>query len=493
MVSFSQIPSDTRVPGAYIEIDSSQAQRGLPGMPHKAIAIGQRLAAGQVAALVPMLVTNVEDAATSFGRGSMLHAQAVAFLTANDATEFWAIALDDDGAGTKAVKSVTFSKTDGSADFGSGVVNLWVGGRRVRVAVSADTTPAEIVTALVAAATDPTIPAVLTADGGTPEKLLVTAKHAGATGNNIDVRINYYDDERSPDNLTAVIATDTAGAGDPEIDTALAAIDGDWWTEVICPYLDGANYTALSDFLVDRFDARDMRDGLGIAARGVETFAAAHTWGNSVNSPHVSTIRVPGSPTPPWEIGASFAGIVAFQTQIDPARQLRTLELAGVLPGKPEARDTRPERELLLKAGISTVDYTPGVVRIERAITNYQISDAGADDTAYLDLVTLTALAYLRWSEAQRILLRFPRHKLANDGTGVDPGQAVATPDVVRGELVALYREWERAGLVENADFYIERLIVERAGGDPNRLNSLQTPDIINNFRVFAALIQFRL
>ncbi len=163
--------------------------------------------------------------------------------------------------------------------------------------------------------------------------------------------------------------------------------------------------------------------------------------------------------------------------------------MPGVLPGKSEDLDTRSERELLLKAGISTPTYTPGVVRIERAITNYQISDAGAEDTAYLDLVTLTTLAYLRWSEAQRILLRFPRHKLADDGTNVDPGQAVVTPGIMCGELVALYREWERAGLVENAEFYIERLIVERANGDPNRLNSLQTPDLINNFRVFAALI----
>ncbi len=268
MVSFSQIPSDTRVPGAYIEFDSSRAQRGLPGMPHKAIIIGQRLAAGQVAALAPTLITNAETAASAFGRGSMLHAMASAFLTPNDATELWAIALDDDGAGVKAVKSATFSKVDGGEDFGSGIVNLWIGGRRIRVSVSDDTTPAEIVTALVAAATDPTLPAVLTADGGTPEKLLVTARHAGATGNDIDVRLNYYSDERSPANLAVVFATDTAGAGDPEIDTALAAIDGDWWTEPVMPYLDGANYAHLHDFLKDRFDARDMRDGVGFTARG---------------------------------------------------------------------------------------------------------------------------------------------------------------------------------------------------------------------------------
>lgn len=491
-VSFSQIPRTRRLPGSYVEVDSSRAVRGLPGMPHKALAIGQRLAIGTVAALTPVLITDPVQAAEAFGAGSMLHAMCERFRDANDTTEFWAIGLDDAAAGVAAVKSVTFGKADADAAFGAGTANLYIGGRRVRVAVAADDTAAEIVAALVAAATDPMVPAVLSIDGGTPEKLLVTAKHEGAAGNDIDVRLNFFGDERAPANLTAAIAPETTGAGDPEIAAALAAVDGDWWTEIVCPYLDGANYAAMDEFLTARFDALDQRDGQAFSAR-TGTVSQLFAWGDSVNSPFITTLPVEKRPAPPWEIAAAYAGIASFQLALDPARQLKTLELPGILPPAPVDRFTGEEFELLLGAGISALDSATGATRLWRCITNYQLSPAGAEDMAYFDLTTLSLIAYLRWSQNNRIELRFPRHKLASNGTRFAPGQAVVTPEIIEGELIALYREWETAGLVENAQFFIDRLIVERDGGDPNRLNSLQTPDLINNFRIFAAKIQFRL
>ena len=67
------------------------------------------------------------------------------------------------------------------------------------------------------------------------------------------------------------------------------------------------------------------------------------------------------------------------------------------------------------------------------------------------------------------------------------------TPSVIRGELVALYRRLELAGIVENADLFKKYLIVERNADDPNRLDVLFPPDYVNQLRVFAVLNQFRL
>lgn len=491
MVSFTQIPTGKRLPGTYIEVDSSQAVRGLPGMPHKLLAIGQRLASGTVAANVPYLITDPEIAAEASGRGSMLHAQALALRDVNDVTEFWGVGLDDDGAGVKAVQTVAFAKADAGADFGAGVVNLWLGFRRVRAAVTADTTPTEIVAALVAAATDPMLPAVLAVDGADDTILTLTAKHAGAVAGAIDVRVNFYSDERLPVNLTATVATRTAGAGDPSIDTALAAVAGDWWTGVTLPYLDGANYTALHGWLQERFDAQDMRDGKAYSAL-TGTVTGLFTWGESVNGEFITTLPAYNHPLPVWEIAARYAGIGEAAFAADPARQLNTLSL-GIPAPSPEDRPTDAEQELLLHSGISSVNFSGGEFRLGRCITNYQVSPAGAEDTAYLDLPTIAGIAYLRWSEDTRMTLRFPRHKLASNDTRADVGQAIATPKLVTAELIALYREWEAAGLVEDTAGYIKRLNVARASGDPNRLNALQTPDIINNFYVFAALFQFRL
>lgn len=49
-ISFNTIPSNIRTFGQYIEVDNSRAVRGLPGQPHVALIIGQRLSTGTVAA-----------------------------------------------------------------------------------------------------------------------------------------------------------------------------------------------------------------------------------------------------------------------------------------------------------------------------------------------------------------------------------------------------------------------------------------------------------
>jgi hypothetical protein len=48
-------------------------------------------------------------------------------------------------------------------------------------------------------------------------------------------------------------------------------------------------------------------------------------------------------------------------------------------------------------------------------------------------------------------------------------------------------------GLVENLVQFKAHLIVERDPNDPNRVNVLYPPDLINQLRIFAVLAQFRL
>jgi phage tail sheath gpL-like len=48
-------------------------------------------------------------------------------------------------------------------------------------------------------------------------------------------------------------------------------------------------------------------------------------------------------------------------------------------------------------------------------------------------------------------------------------------------------------GLVENIEAFKEHLIVERNPNDPNRVDVLYTPDLVNQLRIFAVNAQFRL
>ena len=148
----------------------------------------------------------------------------------------------------------------------------------------------------------------------------------------------------------------------------------------------------------------------------------------------------------------------------------------------------------MLYDGVSTTTVdADGRIIIERLITTYKTTPIGAADISYLDVNTPLTLGYLRATFRNRFLRKFPRHKLADDGTRYGPGQAVVTPKVAKAECIAIFREWEDAGLVEGIDQFKTDLIVERNANDPNRLDILLPPDLVNQLRVTGVKIGFLL
>jgi phage tail sheath gpL-like len=487
-ISFNAIPLDIRTPGQFIEFDNSRALRGLPAIANKVLIIGQRLAAGTVLANVPTRILSAAQAENAFGRGSMLAAMLAAFKEANDTTDVSAIALDDLGAGAAASGSITFTGPATAA----GTMNLYIGGQRVQVGVTAGMTAAQLATAVAAAITAATaLPVTAAVDGVDTTKVVVTARHKGECGNAIDLRANYALGELLPAGATATFAAMSGGTGNPDIATAIAAMADTQYHTVITAYTDAANLSALESELADRWGPMVQLEGHAFAA-AAGTHAELTTLGDSRNSPHLTIVAAGKSPTAPW-VWASVAGAVDA-LEPDPARPRQTLLLEGLLAPAPADRFTRAERDLLLHDGIATTTVDAGdLVRVERFITTYQESDNGQADVSYLDVTTVRTLAYLRASLRVRIALRFPRHKLADDGTLFAPGQAVATPKLIKAEILHLFREWEGAGLVEGFEQFKADLIVERSGTDPNRVDALIPPDVVNQLRDFAGLIQFRL
>ena len=64
---------------------------------------------------------------------------------------------------------------------------------------------------------------------------------------------------------------------------------------------------------------------------------------------------------------------------------------------------------------------------------------------------------------------------------------------MIKAELVAQYEQDMYNGLVEDLQNFKQHLLVERDPNNPNRLNVLYPPDLINQLRIFAVLAQFRL
>lgn len=486
-VSFNHIPVDIRTPGQYIEIDNTRAVSGLPNMPRKMLVLGQRLSTGSVAAGQIVQVTSREQAVAYFGRGSQLAEMLTAARQANNTSDIRALALDDLLAGVAATGTITIT----GAITQTGVLNLWVGGQRIRINVAAAQASNSVASAL-AAAINAALDLPVTAAVAT-NVVTLTARHKGECGNKIDVRANYYADEVTPAGLVATIAAMSGGAGNPDVAAAIAAIGGDNFYTLVTPWTDSSNLTALKAEMENRWGPMEQRTG-HVFAGLVGSQSALAAIGATHNSPHLTFVGQNGSPTSPWIWASVEAAVCEASGSIDPARPFQTLVLPNLLPPPETARFTRLERDLLLRDGVSTtVVDAGGQVLIERVITTYQTNAFGQEDVSYLDLESKWTVDYIRYAVRARIALRFPRFKLADDGTQYAPGQAVVTPRVIRGELLSLFRELEQAGLVENFDQFKADLLVVRSNQDRSRVNAVIPPDIINQFRVFAAAVQFRL
>lgn len=486
-ITFNAIPGSVRVPGSYVEIDNARALRGLSDWPARVLLLGQRLTSGQVAAGVPTRLFDVGMARQAFGRGSLLANMAEAWFRTTAPTELWALALDDVGGGAQATGTIAV----GGAATAAGTIALYVGARRFEIPVFAAQSN-NAIAINIAAAINANLDLAATASA-TLSSVTVTARHRGETGNAIDLRHSHQAGEALPPGLTLTITAMAGGTQNPNIVTALDAVAETWFTDIVTPWTDTTSIAALEARLAAGFGPLVMRDAHGWASLP-GTVSALTTFGAARNSPHLSVLGLRGCPTPPWELAATLAAICVPALAIDPARPVQTLELPGVLAPRIADRFTWTERDALLRDGISTVRHNDaGQTFVERVITTYQTNASGAEDISYLDVETLKTLAFLRYDLRQLIALRFPRHKLADDGTAFARGQAVVTPGTLRAEIIARFKQWEAAGLVEGVDQFKAELIVRRSATDPNRVDALLPPDLVNQFRVLAAQIEFLL
>ena len=487
-ISFNAVPGSIRVPGTYIEIDNSRAAQGLSTWPARVVLISQRRAGqGSVPAGVPARVTSAQEARNFFGRGSILTGMFEAWFRANPPTEVWGVALADEGAAVAAAWTITFTGTTTAA----GEIVLYVGGRRVVAPIPTNTAQNAQATLLRnAILAQPDLPVTAAASA---QVLTLTAINSGSSMNALDVRLNLQPGEALPAGSSAVIAQSVSGATNPNIAIALDALGETWFTDIVTSLSDDTNLAALEARLASNFGPLVMRDTHGWIGR-TGTFGDLTTFGASRNSPHVTTIASRSMPTPPWELAATLAAVAVPALATDPARPVQTLALPGIVPPVLGARFTWAERDQLLRVGLATWRANDaGQVTIERAVTMYRLAPSGAEDPSYLDVETLKTVAFLRWDLRQLIATRFPRHKLADDGTKFARGQDVVTPGTIRAEIVARFAQWEAAGLVEGVEQFKRDLIVTRNPNDPNRVDALLPPDLVNQFRVMAAQIEFLL
>lgn len=543
MVIFKDIPAVTLVPFVWMEFDATKSRPASSVQPYKLLNIGQRLnaattawavttaytvgqlilnnaksyictvahtstaadepgvganeknfwgeyVAGTESALVPRQVTSGNEASTLFGRGSHLHGLASALFQNNLVTEAWFVAQDDN-SGTALNMTVTFAGVPTAA----GTIFIYIAGVRFAVGVAAsaavDTYGAAVAAAIQA---DTSLPVVVSYDAAT-DKLSIVAKNQGTVSNDLDVRFNYFRGEEFPLGMTVpVVATVTAGATDPDVSLVWAVLGDVHYNVFGMTYNDTANIAALEVELLERYQPDRAIDAVGILTIQ-DTHANLLTTASPRNAQMVSIMGVEAFPTPPWHMTGTLVGNVGRSAMTDPALPFQNMVCKGIRAPKSTDEFTLQEQELLLAAGIAIFQTNAaGEVLIGRMVSTYTKDSQGAPDDTFRDLNTSLTLGFFRFDMRNALTKAFPQHKLAGDDVKFQPGQKIVTPSLMRAEVIAIARGWADRGLLEDfAGFKKSVTVVRDVALDPNRLDILITPDVVNQFRVARIQAQFRL
>lgn len=498
-VQFSNIPATWRVPLFWAEVDPSMA--GLPVYRQPCLLVGVQKG-GNAVANEPIMIASRLQSSTAFGAGSELDLMFQAYFRNSYSQEVWGLPMAEGDTAAQATITVTH-KPDAA-----GTYHLYIAGMHVPVNVASTDTAVQAATKIVTAINAITdLPCSAANGAGTLDVVTLTCKWKGVGGNDILMSDNYYGaagGEEMPVGMTVTYAQfgsgggATVGVGVPTFTTAISNMGEVEYEYVAMPYTDATSLSAWETEYGFSDTGRWgwMRQHYGhvfSAKRGTASDLAS--LGNGRNSAAVSIMGMEAlMPSMAAQVAAAYCSKAGRALSNDPARPLQSLHLEGILPAKPLNRFLISELNTMALAGIATQrTFSDNIPTISRESTTYTKNLYGIADDAYELVTTLATLARLIRNMRQTITSKFPRHKLANDGTRFGPGQAIVTPKIIKAELVAQYRIDEFNGLVENAAAFKNALIVERDANDMNRVNVRYTPDLVNQLRVFAVLAQFRL
>jgi len=502
MVPFSNVPNDVRVPLFYAEVDNSQANTATAIQ--RALIIGQMTSTGVATPDIPQICGGIGDAQAKYGINSQLAAMVNGYRKNDDFGEIWCLPLADPLDAPTASTTITVAGVPTKG----GVISLYIGAGGYwgngtglyQIPVTPLSTVATIADSI-ANTINSDLKAPVAVEVSETNVITLSAVHAGATGNEIDVRLNYLDTlggQATPEGLTITIASQklTGGVSNPSLTDALANLGDTTFDFIVCPYKDTATLNALDDFL-------DMQNGRwswskqlygGYFAVNSGTFGDQTTLGTSRNSPFGSILGVYDSPTPSWLIAAQYTGAIVQSLKNDPGRPLQTLPISGMFAPQPENRFELTERNTLLYNGISTFTVgDDGVCRVEAIITTYQKNAFGSPDNSFLKIETMYLLTYILRFMKTRITTKYGRVKLAANGTRFAQGSATVTPNIIRADVIAAYQELEFNGYVQDSKAFAKGLIVEQNAQNKNRVDVLWPGTLINQLNIFALLAQFKL
>jgi len=445
-----------RTPTGQVERDGSQALGVQAADPHRVLFIGLRRSTGTVLQGVITRILGERDGDVYFAPDSQLAEALYAFKKLNKTAECYALALDENAAGTAGTGTFPFVGTATEDK----TVQLRVGSRRVYFKVLSGDSASSIATKCAAAFA--LLDRFMWTGAAATGTVTLTCRHKGLLANDVT-----FAAEVLPAGVTCVATSPTNGSTNPLMSAAIAALDEKRYDTVVTLLTDSTSMAALEAEMA-------RRAGPSIKEPGHVIAAMPGTLGTMLafnRNSEYSTIMGSGlSPTVPWVWAAQVAARDALTCDTQPNRPRKGLSLPDCeAPATANVLDA-DERDSLLRAGVSTfiTDYS-GACMIDRLITTYQKNSSGVSDATYLDIGTVrtTWRLYVDILQADS---KFDQHLVMSDDDVLPVGIPVVTPKVMEGAIKQYARSAQQRGLVKNLKAFEAALHAE--------INALDTQTI---------------
>lgn len=455
------------------------------------LLIGHALSGAALPAATPTPCASGAEARALAGAGSMLDDMVRVARANAPAQEIWIMSAAP--AGTAQVRTITVDTVPG----GGGVGVILIAGEPVQVSIAAGASASTVATALAAAINayynplnGASLPFTATVAS---EVVTITARHLGLYANEIDVFVPVVAGGNAfTGNVT--VAQTVAGAGSPDLSTALAACGDTPFDWIVSAFCDDPNVVRLKSLLNEtsgRWAWSRMVYGHAFYAK-IDTTGNLTTHGLAQDDRHISVIPMltgGGHAQPSWQWASAIAARIAVPLSNGAQGQVSANQTGLAIEGLSAPRDRTKwldyaTRDAFLKSGLSSwsVD-TGGRVQVDKIITT-QRTTLGVTDTTFRDIQKIGQLMYALRKFRADLTFNHAQKAVADD----NPGNVavISTPADIKATFMHSYQEMVLTGVLENAALAAERITVQRNADNPNRVDILAPLDMVNPLDIIA-------
>ena len=484
-VGFQLTPSSAAATAVFVE--NQNVRRGVGAdLTHRVLLIGQYNSGASPTDDTPQQLLSVADAQDRYGRGSMLAVMAeAAFRSGAIGYEVYALPVADDGSAVAASGDIAVT---GSAT-AAGTLALTVAGVEVDVSVSSGddaTTVGDAIEAAINAKLD--LPVTAANTTGT---VAVTARFAGAAGNQISMDINRSASDETPAGLTVTVdANLSSGATNPTLTTALGNLGDTWYTEIVSPYLDDTSLTAIESAGATRMGPTVKRPFIAFVGY-TDTQANLLTALDDRNSEFTAYVPVHGSPTTAFEIAAAAGGWWGRKQVSNVGRPVYGDRIPGVRAGDDNDL-TYSQRDTSVKAGGSYTLNSGSSVLFGDVVSTRTETDAGVATTSYRFVSDYMPGLQLKINDLEITYGSAP----FSQATVIDDAAPGGVPNAVRPKTAKSYAiqlvdRWTGLGLTKNRDDVVDGIVSEINSTNAGRIDVMIPDDFALGLRIMAALLEW--